>query len=151
LDPDVTDENRGLIELAERYADGSASKAELKASFLAQGKLRYFDGLPALFPFAYDAAYHSALRFPSDVVLPVLHDIFGNPYRQVKVDRSWLTEDVCSLARAIYSDRTFDRMPELATALEDAGCKDAGVISHCREENRHFRGCWVVDLVLGLN
>ena len=31
LDPDVTDENRGLIELAERYADGSASKEEVTA------------------------------------------------------------------------------------------------------------------------
>ena len=40
-------------------------------------------------------------------------------------------------------------MPELADALEEAGCTDVEILSHCREPGEHVRGCWVVDLLLG--
>jgi hypothetical protein len=40
-------------------------------------------------------------------------------------------------------------MPILADALEDAGCDNADILSHCRQPGAHVRGCWVVDLVLG--
>ena len=63
--------------------------------------------------------------------------------------RRWLTSTVLGLARAIYADRAFDRLPILADALEDAGCDDADVLAHCRGDGPHVRGCWVVDLVLG--
>jgi hypothetical protein len=53
------------------------------------------------------------------------------------------------LARAIYTDRAFDRLPVLADALEDAGCTDAAILAHCRSGGVHVRGCWVVDMVLG--
>jgi hypothetical protein len=33
--------------------------------------------------------------------------------------------------------------------LQDAGCEDEAVLSHCRSDGPHVRGCWVVDLVLG--
>ncbi len=39
-------------------------------------------------------------------------------------------------------------MPILADALEEAGCDNAEVLTHCREPGVHVRGCWVVDLVL---
>ncbi len=45
--------------------------------------------------------------------------------------------------------RAFDRLPILADALEEAGCRDADILGHCREPGEHVRGCWVVDLVLG--
>jgi hypothetical protein len=51
-------------------------------------------------------------------------------------------------ARRIYEERTFDRMAELAGALEAAGCHDADILGHCRQPGRHVRGCWVVDLIL---
>jgi hypothetical protein len=60
-----------------------------------------------------------------------------------------LTPTVTALAEAIYADRAFDRMPVLADALEEAGCSDDQILSHCRGEGPHVRGCWVVDLVLG--
>jgi hypothetical protein len=78
-----------------------------------------------------------------------LRDIFGNPFRPVAFDPRWRTSDVMDLARAIYEDRAFDRMPILADALMDAGCADEQVIGHCRGDGPHVRGCWVVDLVLG--
>ena len=79
----------------------------------------------------------------------LLRDIFGNPFRPVSFDSHWRTSDVVGLARAIYEDRAFDRLPILADALMDAGCADEQVLAHCRGDGPHVRGCWVVDLVLG--
>jgi hypothetical protein len=76
-------------------------------------------------------------------------DVFGNPFRLVTPDRSWLTPTVTSLAQAIYDDRAFDRLPILADALEDAGCTNQDILEHCRGGGEHVRGCWVVDLLLG--
>jgi len=55
-----------------------------------------------------------------------------------------------SLARGMYEGRDFSAMPILADALQDAGCENADVLSHCRDEKQtHVRGCWALDLVLG--
>ena len=78
----------------------------------------------------------------------LLRDIFGNPFRPVAFDPRWRSADAVGLARGIYEDRAFDRLPLLADALMDAGCDDDQVISHCRSEGPHVRGCWVLDLVL---
>jgi hypothetical protein len=51
------------------------------------------------------------------------------------------------MAQAIYDERRFGDLPILADALEDAGCNDARILSHCRDEQEHVRGCWVLDLV----
>ena len=56
---------------------------------------------------------------------------------------------VVALARGIYDEKAFDRMPILADALQDAGCDNDDVLSHCRGGGPHVRGCWVVDLLLG--
>ncbi len=79
----------------------------------------------------------------------LLRDIFGNPFRPVTLHPSWLTSDVHTLATGIYADRAFDRMPILADALQDAGCDNDDILNHCRGDELHVRGCWVVDLLLG--
>jgi hypothetical protein len=79
----------------------------------------------------------------------LMRDIFGSPFRPVVADRSWLTPSAVSLAEGIYADRSFDRLPLLADALEDAGCTDAELLAHLRGPGPHVRGCWAVDLVLG--
>jgi len=79
----------------------------------------------------------------------LLRDIFGNPFRPVTLDPRWLTPDVVEIAKAIYEDRAFDRMPILSDALMDAGCDNEDIINHCRGDGPHVRGCWVVDLILG--
>ena len=78
-----------------------------------------------------------------------LRDSFGNPFRPVTIDQAWLTPNVAALARKIYDDRAFDRLPGLADALEETGCTDADILAHCRGPGPHVRGCWVVDLLLG--
>jgi hypothetical protein len=82
----------------------------------------------------------------------LLRDIFGNPFRPLTFDRSWLAwnnSTVAKISQAIYEDRAFDRLPVLADALEDAGCHDADILAHCRQSREHVWGCWVVDLLLG--
>jgi hypothetical protein len=78
----------------------------------------------------------------------LLRETVGNPFRPVRFQKLWRTSDTRGLARGIYEDRAFDRMPLLADALMDAGCDDDQIISHCRSEGPHVRGCWVVDLIL---
>jgi hypothetical protein len=79
----------------------------------------------------------------------LVRDIFGNPFSPVAFDPRWRSADVVGVARGIYEERAFDRLPLLADALMDAGCADEQVIGHCRSEGPHVRGCWMVDLVLG--
>ena len=78
----------------------------------------------------------------------VFRDIVGNPLRPVAFDPRWRTEDTLGLARGIYEDRAFTRLPLLADALMDAGCDDDRLLAHCRSQGPHARGCWAVDLVL---
>jgi hypothetical protein len=66
----------------------------------------------------------------------------------VAVDPAWLTSDVVSLAQAIYDGRTFDVLPVLGDALEDAGCTAADILDHCRRPGVHVRGCWLLDQLL---
>src|SRR5262245_38835167 len=82
-------------------------------------------------------------------LVTVVRDIFGNPFRPLGFDPRWRTTDVLGLARAIYDDRAFHRLPLLADALMDAGCDHDDILAHCRGDGPHVRGCWVVDLVLG--
>jgi hypothetical protein len=82
----------------------------------------------------------------------LLRDIFGNPFRAVTFDLSWLSWNagiIAKLAHAIYNDPGFDRLPVLADALEEAGCANSDILNHCRQLGEHVRGCWVVDLILG--
>jgi hypothetical protein len=99
------------------------------------------------------------INAPARVVVGgALHCLFSNPFRPVAFDPRWRTEDVVALARGIYDERAFDRMPLLADALMDAGCDNEDILTHCRSgavrfhkrpQGMRYRGCWVVDLVLG--
>jgi hypothetical protein len=62
---------------------------------------------------------------------------------------SWNDGLVAKIAQGIYEERAFDRMPILHDALLDAGCTDEALLTHCRRAGPHFRGCWVIDQILG--
>jgi hypothetical protein len=79
----------------------------------------------------------------------LLRDIFGNPFRPVTLDPTWLTPTVKALAQAIYEERAFADLPVLADALEEAGCNSQEILSHLRGPGAHTRGCWALDLLLG--
>jgi hypothetical protein len=82
----------------------------------------------------------------------LLRDILGNPFRPATINFRcllWNGGAVVRLAQAVYDDRRFGDLPILADALEAAGCTDPTILGHCRSGGEHFRGCWVVDLLLG--
>jgi hypothetical protein len=81
----------------------------------------------------------------------LLRDIFGSPSRPTGIDPRWRSGDAVGVAWGIYDDRAFDRLPILADALEEAGCTNADLLSHLRGPGPHARGCWALDLVLGLS
>jgi hypothetical protein len=170
--------SRAAVETAERFADGRATTDELAAAYrpARQVSLEWAQGHPndpgqfvliAPADAAAPAAFGAADTASVDAGWPIggedidlgsvtnvgLADlarcVFGNPFRPVVFDSRWRTDDSLGLARAIYEDRAFDRLPLLADALMDAGCADEQVLAHCRSDGPHARGCWVVDLVLG--
>jgi hypothetical protein len=67
----------------------------------------------------------------------------------VTCDPAWQTPAVLALAQTIYDERSFDLMPILADALEEADCTNTDLLAHCQGPGPHARGCWSVDLILG--
>jgi hypothetical protein len=85
------------------------------------------------------AEFHSA---------DLVREVFGDRPYPAAADPSWLSPDAVALADRVYRTNDFTLMPILADALQDAGCDDETVLSHCRDPRRaHVRGCWVVDTV----
>jgi hypothetical protein len=157
--------DRNAVETAERYADGLAGRAELRAAVAAAalaaattcrdhaGKaaceavrwtaaaLAGHDGKDA------DAFAHAQQQAQADL----LRDLYGNPFRVPVVEPAWLAwhdGTVGCLARAVYDGHRFIELPVLADALEEAGCGDLAILGHCRRSGVHARGCWVLDLLL---
>jgi hypothetical protein len=83
----------------------------------------------------------------------LLRDIFGNPFQPVPhvspAILHWNNGIIPKLAEAIYQGGAFNRLPNLADALEKAGGVADKVLAHCRHPGPHVRGCWVIDLLLG--
>ncbi|MCE9560941.1 MAG: hypothetical protein K8U57_02695 [Planctomycetes bacterium] len=80
-----------------------------------------------------------------------MREILGEGNAGESFQASWRTETVRLIARGIYRDRTFDQLPILADALQEAGCEDEDILWHCRRPGGHVRGCWVVDLAMGVS
>lgn len=151
------------LDVVERYADGMATRAELLATrkairqaakakseraalldVLERSTDDSMEGLSVALP---------NLRSPSGVngkaiKCDLIRCLYVNPHRPAPSDPAWLTSTVVQLARGIYEDRAFDRMPILADALQDAGCDSTDVLAHCRGTGPHARGCWVIDGLL---
>jgi hypothetical protein len=160
---------RRVVEVGERYADGLASPDEAdEAAGLAieQGGESDHLAMAAWDTVALCSEPDDPFHIASDTAAEVnavqdgrlaqchlLRCIFGPlPFRPVAVAPDWLLwQDgtIPKLAQAIYDDRAFDRLPVLADALEEAGCQDPAILSHCRLLGEHALGCWVVDLLPG--
>jgi hypothetical protein len=120
------------------------------AEYAAHSPNDVYDGQYYALHVAYDTNYAvgetSAER---EAQCMILRDLVGNPFRPITPYAEWLSMTVTRLAETIYTDRTFDRLPILADALEETGCDNADILNHCRQPGEHVRGCWVVDLILG--
>jgi hypothetical protein len=163
-------EGHAAVETAERYADGMASQEELHAQGLAVAVLpvdlvhelaqavtvtewthtEIFTTISALTTLDEEAQRLSRLhRGPA---CDLLRDLVVNPFGTDPVlDPAWLSwhnGTIRFLTEDIYQQRTFEQMPILGDALEDAGCTDGLILDHCRSGGEHIRGCWVLDLLL---
>jgi hypothetical protein len=172
----MDDEDRVVVELAEGYCDGKdVTKEQLTLAYrgLEQrppteaGSPQYFTKLAtwkaawivqiepntasSLVRPALKVAGHSlsAMRGEWPAAFAALaRDICGNSHSPQSVLPSWRTPAVLSLVAMIYSERTFDTMPILGDALEEAGCNNNHFLDHCRSTEPHVRGCWVLDDIL---
>jgi hypothetical protein len=166
------------LEVTERYADGAATSDELDAAYSEafdvvayyaehpdRQQSREWEALGRIANAVASCAHehelaegvaHEALTAAESARVTgeaaaqatLVRDIFGNPFRHVAYSPEWRSDTTIALARQMYESRDFSAMPLLAEALQDAGCDQEDILSHFRT-GPHFRGCWVVDLVLG--
>ena len=173
----VSQATRAAVDAAEAFADGLLDAASLRAAREAAGgaqdrmalneipfngqaisaaragpQVRWVE-VPAGSRAAPDLSQRfgaaNAVNLERNTQAELFRCIFGNPFRPVTLDPSWLTTTVIALAEGIYQDRAFDRLPILADALQDSGCDNEDVLNHCRSDRPHVRGCWVIDLLTG--
>jgi hypothetical protein len=146
-----------LLQLAEQIADhGDASAFEKQIA--PYRRVAYPHGVIHLL--AEDAG-HAANMWVSMVDLnskeqerhaDVLREIGGNPFAAITLDSAllaWRDRTIPKLAQTCYDSNDFSMIGILGDALEEAGCIEQSILEHVRSEQPHFRGCWVVDLILG--
>jgi hypothetical protein len=166
--------SRIAVEVAEQFADHQATAAQLNEAAVAAWNARWDEvgsRVAVSTVLADDPTGKRAWKSARDLggeddvqqallaaagkQVPTLRDLFGNPFRPIPTNPSWLTPTVVSLAQAAYDERTLPsgeldsvRLAILADALEEAGCDNADILAHCRRPGRHTRGCFVVDALL---
>jgi hypothetical protein len=172
------DRSRTAVAVAEQLADGTVGRDQLveardaareaKRRFHGPAQVHAWRAANAAQDVTRDNARSAALNSVAEVCRAMnAHDtnhfdgeslrrgaallrcIFGNPFAVEAMNPKWMTPAVVSLASAIYNERRFDRMTELADVLQYGGCDHATILAHCRAPGEHFRGCWVVDTILG--
>jgi hypothetical protein len=154
---------RKALEVAERYADGSATLRELRevgqaawkgarwardgtrdaavaASQACSSAVETHSFLTCVNVLCNHAApglsqaSRAALREERVALVGLLRCVFGNPFRaKPGIERAWLPPSVLSIARRAYDERDFAALPVLADALADAGCDNEDLLRHCRE------------------
>jgi hypothetical protein len=130
------------------YVDPIASMET--AGHIAEGVGRFAASRPIVTEEVRRETWHEAQDSEEAEQIKLLRDIFGNPFRPITFSPEWRTDTAVALAQRMYESREFSAMPILADALQDAGCDNTDILSHCRDTSQvHVRGCWVVDLVLG--
>lgn len=162
-------EAKNLVAVAERLRDNKATRTELKRAIDAVR--RRYNGYPpgGLYEMWGDALWEAidgnaeglnvaielALDYPTDqpsrrTLADLLRDMVPNPFRPTPIlSASLLTADILALARTIYDERAYARLPELADDLAAAGCEDPELLGHLRAAGPHAKGCWALDVVLG--
>jgi carbon storage regulator CsrA len=141
------DRSAEVVALCSAFVHWLVEGAVADRDFQRPGRIR--DGCWDLSPavasgLAWEAVYRLQGRGA-----PVLHELFGNPFRPIAIAPAWRTPDVLTLAGAMEASDDFDGMLALADALEEAGCADRAVLGHCRQPEAHATGCWLLDAILG--
>ena len=149
--------NQGNAGVLKAISFATSFATSPSASFLSDVSAKNAFGASYLYSIAYSEkhpiadwmkAWEEAAAVERRKQCGLIHEIFGNPFRSVKIHSTWLSPAVLRLAETTYGDRAFERMPILGDALEEAGCSNAEILEHCRGPGPHVRGCWLIDLLL---
>ena len=150
------------VEVAERFADGLAGE-DVRAAQQYNTPALSHAPIWGLFVVPVDGGiqcWNLAKPVTTSEEWPLythlLRCVFGNPFRPLSMNTTWLTPSVIGLAQSAYDERIMpsgeldtDRLAVLSDALEEAGCDSEDILNHLRGSAPHVRGCWVVDLLLG--
>jgi hypothetical protein len=141
----------GGVSSADRKAKGLAARAAAEATTPLRPEAAVATAFEAAIErgAAMDGTAWAVEALGVPARLALLRDVFGNPFRPVPFSPQWRSEDVVAIARAIHEDRTFERLPILADALQETGCDSDELLEHCRGDGPHVLGCWALDVVLG--
>jgi hypothetical protein len=90
-----------------------------------------------------------AVRVERQAQAALMRCVFRSSLAPVAFSDAWRTDTVRALATQMRLLRDYSAVPILADAIQEAGCDDERILTHCRCGGPHVRGCWVVDLVLG--
>jgi hypothetical protein len=166
---------RDAIEVSSHFADGAASaeqlaKARTAAVAVSDNDRTRSSAAWAACETANPSAHQAALtaadwaadqlhradpRYSQEerrVQAGFLRDIVGNPFRKfwvaslLRAARNSLIQEI---AADIYEGGLQEDMNALADQLEQFGCHSEDVLRHCRCDELHVRGCWVLDRILG--
>jgi hypothetical protein len=150
-----------VVEVAGVDAGEAAIRATKSADVTAHVAVYGFDPDDPPTTEETEVAYQSLRTAEQTMQCRLLHCTFGNPFCPAAISPAWPSWNdgiVVRLAQATYDDRilpagTLDstRLFILADALEEAGCTDEQILTHLRGGGEHYRGCWVIDLLLGKN
>lgn len=158
--------SRRAVQVAERRADGSASRKEVEAARkkanAADNELGQYAAeawvAESVIGLGGELAARNAVDYSSptpEAVTALLREVFGYPARPAALAPSCRVHSVVSLARATYEERSLPsggldpgRLAVLSDALEEAGRDGQEVLGHLRSPRPHVRGCRALDLIL---
>lgn len=171
------DRCRRFIETVEKYADGLVSDADLdRAYFAAEDAAKetgnvHADNLIGLYGACATYEYQDSMRgviaeraaklMASDspygitaeqaAQSTILRDIIGPaPFENCTFEPAYRVAEAIAIAREMYEACVFLNLQRLSEVLQHCGCANSTLLSHCQQVSPHVKGCWVVDLVLGL-
>jgi hypothetical protein len=140
MPPNMAPDMLGLIHKLPRAAACEAEWAVLESAKQANA--------PPPDPDTRSQAGVAAITAEHAASAALLREVLGNLFRPITFSPAWRTDTVLTLAQQMYDSRDFSAMPILADALQDAGCEDEAILTHCRGPGPHVRGCHVVDACL---
>jgi hypothetical protein len=156
----VVSEGHVTLEIAELYADGHADEQRREnvaamARMAFSGAAYFLDVfLGVIFTVEKDATEAAPRPVTFDwsgyrlhewhPFLPLLRHIVGNPFRPYPAPHHW-PAPVVELASALYDGQDCGYV--LCDALIETG--HAELAEHFRHQQKHPKGCWVVDAILG--
>lgn len=137
---DSGDDDELLVTLNILIDKHRRTKYRFEAELLLSGFIQLD---PAILKSNLDQWFGIATKFKA-IQLERLHCVLGQSANPQSLPNN---NTIKGLLDGLIIDNDYQRLAILADALEEAGCTDQDVLTHCRTGS-HTRGCWVVDRLI---